>query len=217
MLPRHIGYIMDGNGRWAESRGLPRSAGYAEGLKAMLRVLARTEERGVAAASVYAFSSENFARPSEEISAVLRTVASWNCSYDGGWKVTYMGERDLFPDNVVKSIREVEERTRDNTGLRLNIALGYGGRRDILLAAQKAAKKGVLTQSSLENELSSAGLPPLDAVVRSGGEKRLSGFMLYEAAYAELLFTDKLWPDMTAEDVDALLAEFASRTRKFGA
>ena len=217
MLPRHIGYIMDGNGRWAKRRGLPRSAGYAEGLKAMLRVLARTEERGVAAASVYAFSSENFARPSEEISAVLRTVASWNSSYDGCWKVTYMGERDLFPDNVVKSIREVEERTRDNTGLRLNIALGYGGRRDILLAAQKAAKKGVLTQSSLENELSSAGLPPLDAVVRSGGEKRLSGFMLYEAAYAELLFTDKLWPDMTAEDVDALLAEFASRTRKFGA
>lgn len=217
MLPRHIGYIMDGNGRWAESRSLPRSAGYAEGLKAMLRVLARTEERGVAAASVYAFSSENFARPSEEISAVLHTVASWNSSYAGGWKVTYMGERGLFPDNVVKSIREVEERTRDNTGLRLNIALGYGGRRDILLAAQKAAKKGVLTQSSLENELSSAGLPPLDAVVRSGGEQRLSGFMLYEAAYAELLFTDKLWPDMTAEDVDALLAEFASRTRKFGA
>lgn len=217
MLPRHIGYIMDGNGRWAERRGLPRSAGYAEGLKAMLRVLRRTEERGVRVATVYAFSSENFARPEEESSAIADVVERWNRSYDGGWKVTYMGELSRFSESLRDSVALVVGRTAENEGLRLNIALGYGGREDIVNAARRAAAKGEIDSSSFENCLSSAGLPPLDLIVRSGGEKRLSGFMLYEAAYSELYFTDALWPDMTEEDVDDALGEFARRTRKFGA
>ena len=196
MIPAHVGYIMDGNGRWAERRGLPRSAGYAEGLKAMLRVLRRTEERGVRVATVYAFSSENFARPEEESSAIADVVERWNRSYDGGWKVTYMGELSRFSERLRESVALVVGRTAENEGLRLNIALGY---------------------ASFENCLSSAGLPPLDLIVRSGGEKRLSGFMLYEAAYSELYFTDALWPDMTEGDVDDALGEFARRTRKFGA
>ena len=217
MIPAHVGYIMDGNGRWAERRGLPRSAGYAEGLKAMLRVLRRTEERGVRVATVYAFSSENFARPEEESSAIADVVERWNRSYDGGWKVTYMGELSRFSERLRESVALVVGRTAENEGLRLNIALGYGGREDIVNAARRAAAKGEIDSSSFENGLSSAGLPPLDLIVRSGGEKRLSGFMLYEAAYSELYFTDALWPDMTEEDVDNALGEFARRTRKFGA
>ena len=217
MIPAHVGYIMDGNGRWAERRGLPRSAGYAEGLKAMLRVLRRTEERGVRVATVYAFSSENFARPEEESSAIADVVERWNRSYDGGWKVTYMGELSRFSERLRESVALVVGRTAENEGLRLNIALGYGGREDIVNAARRAAAEGEIDSSSFENCLSSAGLPPLDLIVRSGGEKRLSGFMLYEAAYSELYFTDSLWPDMTEKDVDDALGEFARRTRKFGA
>ena len=217
MIPAHVGYIMDGNGRWAERRGLPRSAGYAEGLKAMLRVLRRTEERGVRVATVYAFSSENFARPEEESSAIADVVERWNRFYDGGWKVTYMGELSRFSESLRESVALVVGRTAENEGLRLNIALGYGGREDIVNAARRAAAKGEIDSASFENCLSSAGLPPLDLIVRSGGEKRLSGFMLYEAAYSELYFTDALWPDMTEEDVDDALGEFARRTRKFGA
>ena len=217
MIPAHVGYIMDGNGRWAERRGLPRSSGYAEGLKAMLRVLRRTEERGVRVATVYAFSSENFARPEEESSAIADVVERWNRSYDGGWKVTYMGELSRFSERLRESVALVVGRTAENEGLRLNIALGYGGREDIVNAARRAAAKGEIDSASFENCLSSAGLPPLDLIVRSGGEKRLSGFMLYEAAYSELYFTDALWPDMTEKDVDDALGEFARRTRKFGA
>ena len=217
MIPAHVGYIMDGNGRWAERRGLPRSAGYAEGLKAMLRVLRRTEERGVRVATVYAFSSENFARPEEESSAIADVVERWNRSYDGGWKVTYMGELSRFSESLRESVALVVGRTAENEGLRLNIALGYGGREDIVNAARRAAAKGGIDSASFENCLSSAGLPPLDLIVRSGGEKRLSGFMLYEAAYSELYFTDALGPDMTEKDVDDALGEFARRTRKFGA
>ena len=217
MIPRHVGYIMDGNGRWAERRGLPRSAGYAEGLKAMLKVLARTEERGVSAATVYAFSSENFARPSSETEAIMSVVEKWNEAYSGDWKVRYIGDLSRFPSRIADSVREIERRTAGNRGMTLCIALGYGGRDDIVSAAAKAAADGAVTRESFERGLSTHGLPPLDLIVRSGGEKRLSGFMLYEAAYSELYFTDVLWPDMTESDVDAAMEEFAARTRKFGA
>ena len=217
MIPRHIGYIMDGNGRWAERRGLPRSAGYAEGLKAMLRVLDRTEARGVAAVTVYAFSSENFARPSSETEAIMSVVEKWNEAYSGDWKVRYIGDLSRFPAGLVKSVRGVERRTGDNPGMTVCSGLGYGGRDDIVGAAARAAESGKVTKESFERALSTYGLPPLDLIVRSGGEKRLSGFMLYEAAYSELYFTDVLWPDMTESDVDAAMEEFAARTRKFGA
>ena len=202
MTPRHVG-------RWAEKRSLPRTAGYAEGLKAMLRVLRRTEELGADTATVYAFSAENFARPAEETAAILDVVRRWNDDYAEEWR--------RFPAPLRESIERVTERTAANRGLHLVIALGYGGREDIVNAARVAAKQGKIDKEHFEEALSSHGLPPLDLIVRSGGERRLSGFMLYEAAYAELLFLDKLWPDMTAEDVDAAFGDFAARTRKFGA
>lgn len=217
MLPAHIGYIMDGNGRWAERRGLPRTAGYTEGAKAMQRVIEHTAELGVKAATVYAFSAENFARPDEEIQAIAKVVAEWNDSYRGPYRMRYIGERERLGDRLLGSIEDVERRTAGNDGFTLVVALAYGGREDIVNAAKRAAARGEITTASFESELSTAGLPPLDLIVRSGGEKRLSGFMLYQSAYSELYFSDKLWPDFTAEDVDAAVADFAARRRKFGA
>lgn len=217
MIPRHIGIIMDGNGRWAQQRGLPRTDGYAEGLAALKKTLARASERGVQAVSVYAFSTENFARPEKETAAIVSVVTAFNRRYDGDMKVTYMGDVYALCDEFADSVENIEKRTENNGGLHLNIAFAYGGRDDILNAAKRCYDKGEFTREAFENNLASAGLPPLDLVIRSGGEKRLSGFMLYEAAYSELYFTDKLWPDFEGDDLDAAIADFGGRQRKFGA
>lgn len=217
MIPRHIGIIMDGNGRWAERRGLPRKEGYAAGLAALRKVLDRAAERGVETVTVYAFSTENFARPEEEIRAIVKVADAFDRSYDGDMRVGYMGDIYAFGDVFAEGVESVEARTAGNPGLRLNIAFGYGGRADIVNAAKRAADKGDFTEEDFAANLSSAGLPPLDLVIRSGGEKRLSGFMLYEAAYAELWFTDALWPDFDGDALDEAIASFEGRERKFGA
>lgn len=217
MVPRHIGIIMDGNGRWAQKRGLPRTEGYAEGLAALKRTLARAAERGVDTVTVYAFSTENFARPDQETASIVSVVRTFNRRYDGDMRITYMGDVYALGDDFADSVEDVENRTRENGGLHLNVAFAYGGRDDILNAAKRCCDKGAFTAEDFESNLSSAGLPPLDLVIRSGGEKRLSGFMLYEAAYSELYFTDKLWPDFDGNDLDAAIADFEGRERKFGA
>ena len=208
---------MDGNGRWAQGRGLPRTDGYAEGLTALRKTLARAAERGVQAVTVYAFSTENFARPDDETAAIVSVVRTFNRRYDGDMKVTYMGDVYAFGEDFADSVEDIEKRTENNGGLHLNIAFGYGGRDDIVNAAKRCCDKGEFTREDFEANLSGAGLPPLDLVNRSGGEKRLSGFMLYEAAYSELYFTDKLWPDFDGDDLDAAIGDFEGRQRKFGA
>lgn len=216
MIPKHIGFIMDGNGRWAQARSLERANGYAYGLVALYKVAKRCSELGVEAISVYAFSTENNARPSGEIEAIADVVKKFNLTYDGNYKISYMGDISSLPDGLARSIEKVEERTRDNDGMWLNIGFNYGGRADIIHAAQVAYDHGEFVEDTFESNLSSAHLPSLDLVVRTGGQKRLSNFMLYESAYAELVFLDKLWPDMDESDVDAVIAEFESRQRKFG-
>lgn len=217
MLPKHIAFIMDGNGRWASSRGLPRSDGYAAGFKAFKRVVDRCAERGIQVVSVYAFSTENSARPTEEISAVFKVITKFNLSYEGDMKIRYIGAIDELPDDVLDSVDAVEYKTADNSGMTLVIALNYGSRDDIVRACKLAYDHNDFTERGFENHLSTCGLPPLDAVVRTGGERRLSNFMLYECAYSELFFLDKLWPDMTENDVDEILCDFEKRNRKFGA
>lgn len=216
MSLRHIGFIMDGNGRWATAKHLPRSEGYSEGLKALKRVAAECAKRGVEVVSVYAFSTENIARPEEEKSAIFKVVKAFNAEYYGSFKIRYMGNIDDLPDDIVASVTQIEERTSDNEGMTLNIALNYGARADMLNACKRAFDNGDFTDDAIEKRLSSAGLLPLDLIVRTGGEKRLSNFMLFEAAYSELIFLDKLWPDMTEQDVDDIFEEFNKRTRKFG-
>lgn len=217
MLPRHIGFIMDGNGRWAQARALPRSEGYAFGLAALGRVLRRCGDKGIAAVSVYAFSTENNARPKEEIEAIDKVVSGFNNSYKGDYKIVYMTSVNGLSEEMKQSIEDITRRTRSNKGLTLNIAYNYGGRTDIINAARACRDCIHIGEKEFEARLASAKLPPLDLIVRTGGEKRLSGFMLYEAAYSELVFTDKLWPDMTEDDVDCFLEEFGRRKRKFGA
>ncbi len=214
MTPKHIGFIMDGNGRWATAHSLPRKEGYKAGLRALERVLAGCSSRGVEAVSVYAFSTENSARPEEEKEAIFSVVKAFNNGYDGDMRITYMGDIDALPDNVAESVRLVEYNTADNNGMTLNIALNYGARDDIVKAAKLACDH--MDFSDFERNLASGALPELDLIVRTGGEKRLSNFMLFEAAYSELIFLDKMWPDMTETDVDEILCEFASRQRRFG-
>lgn len=216
MLPKHIGFIMDGNGRWAVAHGLSRDKGYAYGVNALLKVASQCEKRGVEAISAYAFSTENIARPDGEVSAILDVVKRFNNTYDGDMRVLYMGDIDALPESVAESVEHVERHTADNRGMIFNVALNYGARSDIVHAAKLAYDEGEFSERSFEDFLSTRGLPPLDLIVRTGGEKRLSNFMLYEAAYAELVFLDKLWPDMTESDVDDLLDEFETRNRKFG-
>lgn len=216
MGAKHVGFIMDGNGRWAVAHNMTRAEGYAYGLIALRKVLKRCAERGVEAVSVYAFSTENWARPRGEIDAISDIVRKFNLTYDGNYRITYMGDIAALDDKLSSSIEHIEESTKDNKGLLLNIAFNYGGRADILHACEVCYNHGEFVEDMFEKHLSSSHLPRLDLVVRTGGEKRLSNFMLYESAYAELAFLDKLWPDMDESDVDALLDDFDGRVRKFG-
>lgn len=216
MGAKHIGFIMDGNGRWAVAHNMTRAEGYAYGLIALRKVLKRCAERGVEAVSVYAFSTENWARPRGEIDSISDVVRKFNLTYDGKYRITYMGDIAALDDELSSSIEHIEERTKDNKGLLLNIAFNYGGRADILHACEVCYNHGEFVEDMFEKHLSSSHLPRLDLVVRTGGEKRLSNFMLYESAYAELAFLDKLWPDMDESDVDTLLDDFDGRVRKFG-
>ncbi len=216
MSAKHIGFIMDGNGRWAVAHGMSRAEGYAHGLVALYKVAKRCSERGVEAVSVYALSTENFNRPEEELQAIFKVVAKFNLTYDGEYKISYMGDFNSLDDKLASSIEQIEEKTRDNKGMWLNIAFNYGAKADILHAAKVAYDHGEFLEDTFEKHLSSSHLPPLDLIVRSGGEMRLSNFMLYEAAYSELMFLDKLWPDMDESDVDRILEDFDKRVRKFG-
>ena len=216
MSAKHIGFIMDGNGRWAVAHGMSRAEGYAHGLVALYKVAKRCSERGVEAVSVYALSTENLNRPEEELQAIFKVVEKFNLTYDSEYKISYMGDFNSLDDKLASSIEQIEEKTRDNKGMWLNIAFNYGAKADILHAAKVAYDHGEFLEDTFEKHLSSSHLPPLDLIVRSGGEMRLSNFMLYEAAYSELMFLDKPWPDMDESDVDRILEDFDKRGRKFG-
>lgn len=217
MLPKHIGFIMDGNGRWAKERGLSRADGYPAGLLALRRVIQRCNELGIEAISVYAFSTENWARPEDEKEAIFKVVDAFNRGYDGDIRITYSGDIASLPDYLEDSICMVEDSTKDNVGTVLNICFNYGGREDLLHAAEICYSHGNFTKETFERALASSHLPPVDCVVRTGGEMRLSNFMLYESAYAELIFLVKNWPDMDETDVDKIIELFEKRNRTFGA
>lgn len=217
MLPKHIGFIMDGNGRWAKERGLSRADGYPAGLLALRRVIKRCNELGIEAISVYAFSTENWARPEDEKEAIFKVVDAFNRGYDGDIRITYSGDIASLPDYLEDSICMVENSTKDNVGTVLNICFNYGGREDLLHAAEICYSHGNFTKETFERALASSHLPPVDCIVRTGGEMRLSNFMLYESAYAELIFLVKNWPDMDETDVDKIIELFEKRNRTFGA
>ena len=221
-LPRHVAIIMDGNGRWAKQRHLPRLAGHKAGVEAVRRVTRAARALGIEALTLYAFSSENWRRPAEEVGdlmGLLRLFIRSDLAELAREKVRLrvIGDwRALAPD-LVALIEDATARTAANTGPILAIALNYGAQAELAAAARRLAERGApIDEAAIEAELDTAALPPLDLVVRTSGEQRLSNFLLWQAAYAELLFVDTLWPDFDAGALAEAVAVFGQRQRRYG-
>lgn len=221
-LPHHVAIVMDGNGRWANRRYLPRVAGHKKGMDALRACVRHCGDRGIEVLTVFAFSSENWNRPADEVSglmellglALAREVPQLKAE---GVRVNFIGDRSGLSEKVQAGLAQAEASTAGNTRLVFNICFNYGGRWDIAHAAARLAAAGEpITEASLAGALSLAHVPDPDLIIRTGGEHRLSNFLLWQAAYAELYFTDKLWPDFGADELDAALADYAGRERRFG-
>ena len=222
-LPRHVAIIMDGNGRWAEARGLPRVAGHREGAEAV-RAVTRTARRvGIEALTLYAFSTENWGRPEPEVDALMHLLAEFLEGERGEMmqnqiRLHAIGDLARLPEAVRAKLADVRAETAANRGMTLTLALSYGGRQEIVQAARRAAaaKGAALEAEDLEAGLWTQGLPELDLLVRTSGERRISNFLLWQCAYAELVFREVLWPDFRDAELLAAIAEFQARERRFG-
>jgi undecaprenyl diphosphate synthase len=222
-LPRHVAIIMDGNGRWAEARGLPRVAGHREGSEAVRAVTRAARRIGIEALTLYAFSSENWARPDEEVGALMELLAEFLESeraemMENGIRLSAIGDLERLPASVQEKLAAVRAETAGNRGMTLTLALSYGGRQELVQAARRAAaaKGARLEAEDLEAALYTAGLPELDLLVRTSGERRISNFLLWQCAYAELLFTEILWPDFREAELAAAIEDYQARERRFG-
>ncbi|MEX8193211.1 polyprenyl diphosphate synthase [Comamonas guangdongensis] len=221
-VPRHIAVIMDGNGRWAKRRLLPRLAGHKQGVESLRRCARACVERGVQVLTVFAFSSENWNRPQEEVSGLMSLLATAlakevkQLSRDGV-RLYFVGDRQGLSEKVREGLAEAERVTAHNTRLILNVCFNYGGRWDIAQAAQKLVAQGqALTPENLDRAMALAHVPDPDLMIRTGGETRISNFLLWQAAYTELFFSDSLWPDFDEAALDEAIAVFGGRERRFG-
>ena len=228
-VPRHVAVIMDGNGRWARARGLPRHAGHRSGVKSVRETVEIAAKRGVSYLTLFAFSSENWRRPADEVSrlmglfleALQREVADL---HRNNVRLRFIGARERLQSDLIDSIAVAEKKTQDNDGLNLIVATAYGGRWDLVEASKSLAKKAISGELSVDEidddklaaELSLAGIPDPDLLIRTGGERRISNFLLWNLAYAELWFCDCLWPDFGEQQFDEALAYFRSRQRRYG-
>ncbi len=228
-LPRHIAIIMDGNGRWASGRGLPRHAGHKEGVEPVRICIRESMRRHVPALTLFAFSSENWGRPSEEVGALMALFVE---ALDGeidelhgnGVRLRFIGERQSFPVRLQSRMAAAENRTAANAALHLQIAVGYGGRWDIVNATRELANRCVsgalrpvdITVENFGQSLQLGDIPDPDLFIRTGGEKRISNFLLWNLAYTELYFCDQLWPDFREPDFEAALEFYAARQRRYG-
>lgn len=221
-VPRHIAIVMDGNGRWANKRYLPRIAGHKQGVDALSRCVKACLERGIGVLTVFAFSSENWNRPTEEVSglmdllvmALTKQLPGLNAN---GVRLHFVGERKRFSEKVNSALIQSELCTAGNQSLIFNVCFNYGGRWDIAQAAQKLASRGeAITELSLGRAMALAHVPDPDLLIRTGGELRLSNFLLWQAAYSELYFSDRLWPEFDEAALDKAIAAFSARERRFG-
>jgi undecaprenyl diphosphate synthase len=228
--PAHVAIIMDGNGRWAKSRGLPRIAGHRRGAEAVRRTVTAAAEFGIAYLTLFGFSSENWRRPVGEIDDLMGLLRHYLRGeiaelHSNGVRVRVIGERARLPADIVTLIDNAEALTNDNPGLRLTIALSYGGRAEIALAARaiaEAVKLGQLAPEAIDENLFggyllTADMPDPDLLIRTSGEQRISNFLLWQTAYSELVFTPTLWPDFGKVDLETALREFHGRERRYGA
>lgn len=224
--PRHVAIIMDGNRRWAAARGLPSIAGHVQGVEAIRPIVKAAPDRGIEVLSLYVFSQENWRRTDEEVAGLFGLIDGAVRQYTDelvteGVRVRVIGRLHEAPTDIQRSIREAEEKTRGGTRMALNIAFNYSGRSEIIDAVRALMAAGVPPQdvddARLGEHLYTAGQPEPDLIIRTGGEQRTSNFLLWQAAYAELIFCPTLWPDFQQEDLDAAIAEFTLRQRRYGA
>jgi len=218
---KHVAIIMDGNGRWAKQRHLPRAEGHRRGVEAVRRVSRAAKDIGLEALTLYAFSTENWRRSEDEVSALMSLMKRFILSDLEEFKANnvrlrIIGDHSAFPPDVAALVDKALAETAQNTGVILAVALNYGAQDEIARAATRAAAKGPITPEAIEAELDTAGMPPLDLLIRTSGEQRLSNFLLWQAAYAELYFAEVLWPDFTPEHLQAALEAFAQRERRYG-
>ncbi len=229
-LPNHIAIIMDGNGRWARQRGLPRTSGHKRGADAVKRTVRAAGEMGISYLTLFGFSSENWKRPAPEISDLMGLLRRFLRSeiaelYNNNVRIRMIGDRHSLAPDIVKMIDGAEAQTRENTGLNFTVALSYGGRQELVAAARAMAREvaaGTRTpdeicESDFAGHLATRGLPDPDLLIRTSGEQRLSNFMLWQLAYAEFVFSPVLWPDFNKTHFEDAIAEFTRRDRRFGA
>lgn len=232
VLPRHIGIIMDGNGRWAKKRGLPRTEGHKKGGEVFRDIITYCSELGIEAVTVYAFSTENWRRPPEEVAVLMdlfrdfirETEEREAENRDMGFQIRFIGDMSRLPEDIASMAKIIENRSKTEKRTTVNVAVNYGGRQEIVRAARILAEKvrsGELNSEDIDEKLFAsqiytADLPDPDIIIRPGGELRLSNFMTWQSAYSEFWFSDTLWPDFTREDLDRVFEAFDRRNRRFG-
>ena len=220
---KHIAFIMDGNGRWANARNLPREAGHKEGVKSFIDTVEYCRRIGIKYITVYAFSTENWKRPQKEVNAIMALLEQYLDNFftdkksDGLGAVHFIGDTSMLNKSLVAKIKLIERLTAKRESV-LNVAVNYGSRAEIVTAVNKLIAEGKreVSATDIDSALYTAGCPDPDLIIRTGGDLRISNFLLWQAAYSELYFTDKLWPDMDSEEIDKAIKEFYSRKRRFG-
>lgn len=225
-VPRHVAFIMDGNGRWAKQRGLPRLAGHRVGVDCLQGVLEFLAGQGIQYVTVYAFSTENWSRPAEEVQGIMELLhealeRQTRALHEKNVKIVHIGKVDRLSPNLAASVSEAQRLTRNNTGITLNVAFDYGGRDEILEAIRRIIRDGVapeqVDEALFTQYLYTAHSPDPDLIIRTGGELRLSNFLLWQSAYSEYYHTPVLWPDLDAAELDKALESYSNRQRRFGA
>ncbi|MCM1165619.1 MAG: isoprenyl transferase [Lachnospiraceae bacterium] len=227
-IPQHIGFIMDGNGRWAKKRAMPRNFGHNQGASTFKKTINWCRELGVKCATFYAFSTENWRRPPDEINGIMELLRRYlkdiRKSADENIRIIILGDTEPFDEDIREELADIMQTSKDNTGFIVGIALNYGGRAEICNAVKKISEKCAsgelssddITEELIEKNLYTSEMPPLDLVIRPSGEQRLSNFLIWQAAYAEFVFMDVLWPDFTKKDLEYAVGEYAGRNRRFG-
>ena len=222
VLPRHVAFIMDGNGRWAKKRGMPREYGHRFGVKAFRAILDACDKRGIEAVTFYAFSTENWRRPQKEVDAIMKLMDAYLAECEEKidsyrFRICFLGDKGVFDESRRARMELLEEKTSHHARV-VNIALNYGGRDEIFRACNRLIEKGkpLASEADFASVLYTAKSPELDLMVRTGGDLRISNFLLWQAAYAELYFTDVLWPDFNEKELDRAIENFYSRKRRYG-
>ena len=223
-LPQHIAIIMDGNGRWAKKRGLPRSAGHAAGAKTFKQIARYCNKIGIKYLTVYAFSTENWKRPETEVKGIMDLFRSYLKDVDNfkgeNIRLEFIGDREPLADDIKKLMEHAEEESANATGLHLNMAINYGGRDEIVHAVKAIIKEGIsaeeITEDTVASHLYTSGQPDPDFIIRPSGEYRRSNYLIWQSAYAEYWFSDVLWPDFKPKHLDKALEDFSNRNRRFG-